>query len=149
MEPLFISRQATGYRLPVVVDSELPKVDQVELERAVLVELADYRRVLIPASFITDFHSTPPWSQSLLPAYNNKTNLAAVVHDFLYMEWEQFLAVYPELQQADGRQYADAVYLELMERFNRGRFRNRLYLAGVRWLGRWNWQRFRKQNALS
>ncbi len=140
--PLVIGRSARAYRLPVVIDSELPKTDQMEIGRAVLLELADGRLLYIRERFVSDAHSTPVWSWSVLPAFNNKTNLAAYAHDYLYMRWEEFAAVNENLP-ADGRAYADSVYLELMERMNPGRFRNRLYYAGVRLFGGLNWQRFR------
>ncbi|MGF7217491.1 hypothetical protein GGR92_003665 [Spirosoma lacussanchae] len=146
MEPtLLIRRTATYYTVPVMVDSRLNKPDQISLAVTVVVELADYRRVLLPVGFVTDCHSTPAAGQSILPGFNNRTNLAAWVHDRLYMCWEEFLLVYPELADADARAYADAAYLELMERFNRGRFRNRVYLAAVRLFGWWNWRTFRSQ----
>ncbi|GAB3990356.1 hypothetical protein GCM10028807_17340 [Spirosoma daeguense] len=145
MSDEFISRTATFYSLAVVVDSRLPKSDQMTLERAVVVELADFRRVRIPAGFLTDCHSTPPWSQSLLPAYNNRTNLAAIVHDYLYMEWEHFVAIYPELAGADARAYSDEVYQELMERFGGKGLRNWLYVLAVRTFGGINWRKFRNE----
>ena len=113
----------------------------------ILVELADFRVLLIPADFLTDCHSTPPWSQSVLPAYDTKTNLAAMTHDRLYMAWEDFAIDQQELlvmSASAARAYADSIYLELMERFNPGRFRNRLYYAGVRLFGWWNWRKFRR-----
>ncbi|WP_020603125.1 DUF1353 domain-containing protein [Spirosoma spitsbergense] len=145
MSKRFIEWSDTFYSLPVIIDSRLPKPDQMRVEQDVLVELVDYRRVLLPANFLTDCHSTPPWSQSLLPAYNNRTNLAAIVHDYLYMNWEQHLEHYPELMDVDGRSYADGIYLELMQRFNPGQWRNRLYFGAVRAFGGWNWRKFRQQ----
>lgn len=143
---LFIGRQSRSYQLAVVMASDLPKPDQMALVWDVVVELADYRRVLLPAGFISDCHSTPPWSQSVLPAYDNRTNLAAYVHDYLYTHWESFLAVYPELASVDGRAYADAAYQELMERFGHNPFRNWLYYVAVRLLGGWNWRKFRRES---
>ncbi|GAB3552144.1 hypothetical protein [Spirosoma fluminis] len=62
------------------------------------------------------------------------------------MNWEEFVRVYPDLAgHRDARLYADQAYLELMERFNRGQFSNRLYYAGVRLFGWWNWRKFRQQ----
>lgn len=142
---LFIGLTDSFYCLPVVIDSRLPKPDQMAVFYNVLLELEDKRVLLIPADFITDCHSTPPWSQSVLPAYDNHTNLAAVAHDRLYMNWEEFVATYPELKAIDGKQYADKVYLELMERFKPGSFRNKLYYAGVKLLGGWNWRKYRSQ----
>ncbi len=140
--PLVIGRSARAYRLAVVIDSELPKTDQMRLGEDVLLELADGRLLYLRASFVTDCHSTPVLLWSLLPAYNNRTNLAAIAHDYLYLRWEEFAAVNEGLP-SDGRAYADSVYRELMERINPGRFRNRLYYAGVRLFGGMNWQRFR------
>ncbi|GAB4050435.1 DUF1353 domain-containing protein [Spirosoma litoris] len=147
-EPIFIGRLDTDYSLIVVMSSRLPKTDQMLVYHDIRVELADLRVLLIPADFLTDCHSTPPWSQSVLPAYDNKTNLAAIAHDKLYMDWEAFTVNYTELQAMSAkaaRAYADGVYLELMERFNPGRFRNKLYYAGVRLFGWWNWRKFRSQ----
>ncbi len=142
---LFIGRNDAFYSLPVWIDSRLAKPDQMATGQPLLVELSDYRRVYIPATFVTDCHSTPTWSQSLLPAYDNRTNLAAIVHDCLYINWELFLAVYPELSGADARAYSDQAYRELMERFKPGSFRNRLYYVAVRVFGGWNWRKFRSQ----
>ncbi|GAB4047103.1 DUF1353 domain-containing protein [Spirosoma litoris] len=144
-EALLIAFTDSYYCLPVVIDSRLSKSDQMAVLQDVLVELADTRRVLIKANFLTDCHSTPPWSQSLLPAYNNRTNLAAITHDCLYMEWERFINSYPELSGVDGRAYSDTAYRELMERFNPGHWRNGLYYRAVRLFGGWNWRRFRDQ----
>lgn len=143
-KPVVIGRSDSFYRMPVYIDSRLPKADQMEVLRDVVVELRDCRRLVIKARFITDCHSTPAWSWSLLPAYDNRTNLAAIGHDFLYMCWEEFVTVYPELEP-EGRAYADAVYFELMERFKPGGLKNRVYFAGVRLFGGWNWRKFRRK----
>ncbi|MVM37269.1 DUF1353 domain-containing protein [Spirosoma sp. HMF3257] len=145
---LFISLTDSFYCLPVVIDSRLEKPDQMAVLQDVLVELADHKLLLIPANFVTDCHSTPPWSQSTLPAYDNLTNLAAVAHDRLYMEWEEFANLYEDLKalgEIAARAYADGVYYELMERFKPGSFRNKLYYAAVRLFGWRNWRKFRKQ----
>ncbi|MVM29929.1 DUF1353 domain-containing protein [Spirosoma sp. HMF4905] len=131
--------------MAILINSQLPKTDQMTVLQDVWVELEDTRMVLIKANFLTDCHSTPPWSQSLLPAYNNRTNLAAIAHDCLYLEWERFILTYPGLCGADGRAYADNVYLALMERFDPGHWRNGLYYGAVRLFGWWNWRNFRRQ----
>jgi len=143
---------AHSYQVVVVIDSTLAKIDQMRLLQELQVELLDSRVVVVAKDFVTDCHSTPAWSQAVLPEYNNKTNLAAIVHDWLYMEWEQFVDPYPELlalQESQARAYADSVYLELMERFNQGRWPNKIYYAGVRLFGWWNWRKFRKRNKIS
>ncbi|QMW04081.1 DUF1353 domain-containing protein [Spirosoma foliorum] len=145
---LLIALSDSFYCLPVVIDSRLEKPDQMTVLQDVLVELADHKLLLIPADFITDCHSTPPWSQSLLPAYDNLTNLAAVAHDRLYMDWEKFADLYVEIKalgDSADRAYADGVYFELMERFKPGSFRNKLYYAAVRLFGWWRWRKFRRK----
>lgn len=145
-EAIVVSLSATDYRAIVVIDSTLAKPDQMSLAAAITVLLADSRSVVVPVGFVTDCHSTPAFLASVLPEYDNRTNLAAIVHDFLYMEWEQQVAVYPELIELsinEARLYSDSIYLELMERFNPGCFRNKIYYAGVRLFGGWNWRKFR------
>lgn len=133
---ILITRSAKSYSLPVVVDSTLPKTDQVALADAVRVELEDGMMITVPAGFVTDFHSTPTWTWSALPAFDNKTNLAAVVHDWLYMN------------QPEGftRKRADDIFLELMNRFSPDTTRrNLLYYQGVRAFGWRNWNQYSKQ----
>lgn len=138
-----------SYRLRVAMDSRLPKPDQMQLTAPVLVELPGNRVVILPAGFITDCHSVPLWLGSILPEYDNRTNLAAVVHDYLYMHWEDFLeqneltswAQYWTPQAC--RAYADECYRELMSRFHPTGWRNKLYYRAVRLFGWYNWQKFR------
>lgn len=148
IQALFIAFSEPFYCLPVVIDSRLEKPDQMAVLQDVLVELADHRCLLIPAQFVTDCHSTPPWSQSLLPAYDNLTNLAAVIHDRLYMDWEAFADLYVDIQllkESEARAYVDRVYFDFMERFKPGSFRNKLYYAAVRLFGWTRWKQYRRQ----
>lgn len=149
-----ITRSDTEYDLPVSFRSTLAKPDQYVTRQAWRVELFDGRSVVVPAEFVTDCHSTPPWLQSLLPAYNNRTALAAIVHDYLYMHWEEtgLIGAGPyeydwEPPGYNNRDYADQCYLRLMEQFAPGHWRNRLYYFAVRLFGWWNWNHFRAQHA--
>lgn len=152
MEPILIGVGDTSYTIWIAMASDLAKPDQMVILHDVEVELADLRTLLLPGGFITDCHSTPACIQFILPAYDNKTNIAAISHDRLYMDFESYLLEYPELsvlKESAARLYADGVYLELMERFNRGHWKNRIYYAGVRLFGWWNWRKFRKRNFIS
>lgn len=145
-----IRRSDTHYRLRVAMSNQLAKPDQMQLTAPVIVELTDGKEVLLPAGFVTDCHSVPPWLGSLLPEYDNRTNLAAVVHDYLYMHWEEF-ASQPDSYYVFShmnRRYADQVYFELMNRFHPGGWRNRLYYRAVRLFGSFNWYKFRQVNQL-
>lgn len=145
-EPIIVGIPDNSYQALVFINSTLAKADQMLVAAELRVELSDSCLVVVPAGFVTDCHSTPAFLASVLPEYDNRTNLAAIVHDFLYMEWEQQVAVYPflvELKADEARAYADSIYLELMERFNPGCFRNKIYYAGVRLFGGWNWRKFR------
>lgn len=152
MEPILIGVGDTSYSIWMATASDLDKPDQMVILHDVEIDLDDYRTLLLPAGFITDCHSTPAVIQFILPAYDNKTNIAAISHDRLYMDFESYLLEYPELMAlpvSAARLYADKVYLELMERFNRGHWKNRVYYAGVRLFGWWNWRKFRKRNKIS
>lgn len=152
MEPILIGVGDTSYSIWMATASDLDKPDQMVILHDVEIDLDDYRTLLLPAGFITDCHSTPACIQFILPAYDNKTNIAAISHDRLYMDFECYVMAYPELKELSqdaARKYADGVYLELMERFNRGKWRNRVYYAGVRLFGWWNWRKFRKRNKIS
>ncbi len=148
-DQLLVGLGDTSYQALIIIDSRLAKADQMLVAADLVVMLSEDRMVTVPAGFITDCHSTPAFLASVLPEYDNRTNIAAIVHDFLYMEWEQQVAVYPflvELQLDEARAYADSIYLELMERFNPGHFRNKIYYAGVRLFGWWNWRKWRRQH---
>jgi len=142
-----ITRQATTYAIPFRLDTEVPKRDQIRLDVALSVELAEFRVVRLPAGFVTDFHSVPPILWSIWPPYNTKTNLAAMVHDYLYMHWEQYVQDYPlldGLSWKDARHYADDAFLELMDQFSPDTpVRNYMYYVAVRLFGAPNWARFR------
>lgn len=149
-----IRRSDNRYRLPVAIDSTSAKPDQYVVWDDIAVELFDSRCVIVPAGFVTDCHSTPPWLQSLLPAYNSRTALAAIVHDYLYMQWEQTSLIGAGPYEYDweppgynNREYADRCYFELMQQFAPHYWRNRLYWLAVRLFGLINWNKFRRQNA--
>ena len=150
-----ISNKQSGYTIRVWLDSHTPKPDQFVVADGFTVELFDGRCVVIPEGFTSDGHSTPAWLDSLLPHFNSRTNLAAIVHDYLYMHWEAVEAgvMHDEHNDPDWtwyvlddkRQYADDVYWHLMEQMAPGYWRNRLYWLAVRLAGGWNWRRFRWQ----
>ena len=73
---------------------------------------------------------------SLLPAYDNRTNIAAICYDYLYMHWESFIADQAEYI-TDARAYADRAYLSLIRQFHPTGWRNRGYYTAVRlfWMG--------------
>ncbi|NID09376.1 DUF1353 domain-containing protein [Fibrivirga algicola] len=147
---LAITRTASEYAIAVQIESKAEKRDQFRVAQTLRVELFDGRIVAIPAGFVTDCHSTPPWTQSLLPAYDTRTALAAIVHDYLYMHWERYeseagiLELHRDLMGRE-RRYADRCYLDLMERFAPGYWRNQIYYTAVRLFGGWNWSAYRKQ----
>ncbi|ARK13049.1 DUF1353 domain-containing protein [Fibrella sp. ES10-3-2-2] len=145
-----ITRTASEYAIAVQIESKAEKRDQFRVAQTLRVELFDGRVVVIPAGFVTDCHSTPPWTQSLLPAYDTRTALAAIVHDYLYMHWERFecevgaLELHHDLM-GDERRYVDRCYLDLMERFAPRYWRNRVYYYAVRAFGGWNWRIYRNK----
>lgn len=147
-----IGRNDTAYTLRVAIDSRLSKSDQMRLTAPAIVELFNGKEVVLPAGFVTDCHSTPRLLASLLPEYDNRTNIGAVVHDYLYMHWEEFAQdQYPHDYQIIGdgpaaRWYADGIYLSLMDQFHPKGWRNRLYYAAVRVFGWYNWEKFRELN---
>ncbi|MEZ0607867.1 DUF1353 domain-containing protein [Fibrella sp. WM1] len=146
-----------AYVVSVEIDSRLPKRDQMRVSQSFTVELFDGRLVTVTAGFVTDCHSTPPLLHNLLPAYHCRTNLAAIVHDYLYMHWEAF--DYHQLRERrdgfpaqskllamainDPRAYADEAYYRLMEQMAPGEWRNGLYWVAVRLFGWWRWRSFR------
>lgn len=147
-----IRRTDTAYRVRVEIDSTLPKRDQMRVAEAFSVVLCGLI-IRVPAGFVTDCHSTPPWLHSLLPAYDCRTNLAAIVHDYLYMHWaDVFLQNppsrhtirYAEKDPGYYRWLADECYRELMEQFRPGHWRNPIYYRAVRLFGGLNWHRFRQ-----
>ncbi|MEZ0484287.1 DUF1353 domain-containing protein [Fibrella aquatica] len=147
----FISSKQTNYDLIVYLSSETPKRDQFLVGEEVAVELFDGRVVVIPFGFMTDAHSTPVWLHSLLPHFDSRTNLAAIVHDYLYIHFEVFtrerrLTDWME-DQIDGgdRKFADDAYLALMEQMAPGHWRNKVYYRAVRMFGWVNWNRFRDE----
>ena len=150
MEQTLIRRTDRYYELPVIIDSRLPKPDQMRTASTLRIELFDGRMLVVPARFVTDCHSTPLLLASLLPEYDNRTNIAAICHDYLYMHWEAFLADQAEpiidARRGDARAYADRVYLYLIRQFHPTGWRNQIYYAAVRLFGRWNWYRYRLLN---
>ena len=147
-----ISRTDKFYAITCRIHSLVPKRDQLYLAEEIQVELFDGNRVRIPAGFLTDFHSVPPWLWSLWPPFNAKTNLAALVHDYLYENWDEF-AIGKALVHIEAygqeRHYADHAFLQLMDQFSpKTRTRNYLYYLGVRLGGWWNWNEFRKANTI-
>lgn len=145
-EQTLIRRTDRHYALPVIIDSRLPKPDQMRTASTLRVELFDGRMLVIPAQFVTDCHSTPLLLASLLPEYDNRTNIAAICHDYLYMHWEAFAADQDGLFTIgvfDGRAYADRVYLSLIRQFHPTGWRNRVYYTAVRLFGGTNWRRYR------
>ncbi|WP_158408769.1 DUF1353 domain-containing protein [Fibrella aestuarina] len=144
----------------VYLDSETQKSDQFVVAEPIFVELFDSRVVVIPADFVSDGHSTPRLLDVLLPHYDAKTNLAAIVHDFLYMHWEVFEQQQKQLRAAvlecpsrllsididDPRAYADEAYYRLMEQMAPCQWRNGLYWVAVRCLGWWNWRGYRRND---
>ena len=101
MEQL-ITRQDTGYSHSVSsLDTTVPKPDQMAAGDAHLsVELGERASgtVTVPSGFITDFHSV---CRPFCGAFGRPTMAGptgrAMVHDWLYMHWEQYVRNYPEL----------------------------------------------------
>ena len=153
-----ITKANSQYRILVYLDSRVPKSDQLIICETLRVELMDGRIAKVPNRMLSDCHSTPRWLDFLMPHFDAKTNLAAIVHDYLYMNWEDFeqqtgpLLMVWDLEPIDSaacqqRQYCDGCYLELMERFRPGNWRNTLYYTAVRLFGGWNWRKFRRANS--
>lgn len=155
-----IRREDRAYTLRVAMTSRLEKPDQMYITEPVKVELFDGKEVTLPVGFVTDCHSIPlvlratiPLLAYLMPEYDNRTNVAAIVHDFLYIHWEKFVdqAMIPTQAELIGngqfaRLYADTCYEELMRRFSPNNWRNRLYYRVVRIFGWYNWKKFRKSH---
>lgn len=138
------------YQLLLINDSTLKKIDQIRIGELTIVELFDHSFVKLPRNFVTDFHSVPRCLQWILPAFNNKTNLAAAVHDLLYMRWEHYLKTCPEKIEIDGRIFADKAFLALMHQFSpTTKLENHVYYLAVRVFGYFNWKKFRKRHLLS
>ena len=135
------------YVLLLINDSTLKKIDQIRVGELTIVEVFDGSLVKLPKGFVTDFHSMPRQIQWILPAFNCRTNLAAVVHDYLYMHWEKYLQSYPEKNQIKGRKFSDEVFLQLMHQFSpKTKVENYVYYLGVRIFGLFNWKKFRNKH---
>ncbi len=83
METTHRKRDVECCDLVLVSDSTLPKADQMRVGKTLCVELADGSLVIIPKGFVTDLFSVPPWLHTLFKPYDNRINLAAVVHDYI------------------------------------------------------------------
>ncbi|MCX6217620.1 DUF1353 domain-containing protein [Spirosoma sp.] len=151
------AKTATEVRnLPLVSDSTLEKADQMRLGAAIRVELNDGRWVTVPEGFVTDLFSVPPWLHTLFKPYDNRLNLASIVHDYLYEYWEVFEKdqrcyiglEWEPVYYAGGeeRRYADRAMLDIMLRFRQHNKTLHVFYYAVRLGGRSNWNYFRHRN---
>lgn len=139
---ILIKRSDKHYCLPMLNDSRAKKRDWMQVIEKVSVELLDGQLLDIYPDFWTDFHSSPRWAWSLVSPFDNRTNLAAVAHDWLYENWEQSGIE----ADHDARHYADFAYLELMDQFSpETPIGNFVRYVWVRSLGWYNWNDYRRK----
>lgn len=144
---IYINYEDESYKIPFINDSSSEKYDWLILDEDIKVELINHNILFIPKYFPSDFHSIPQVLQCILPAFNNKTNIAALVHDFLYEYWELYDIIYKDIPDDLARKYSDICYLDLMNRFSPNtKIKNKIYYYGVRLFGIFNWRKFRKEN---
>ena len=143
---LLIRQSDTEPLIPLMMDARLKKRDQFRLLRRTGVELPDGRIIVVRGGFVTDIHSVARLMQSFLSAYDNRTGLAAILHDWLYIHWEKVLLAHPDLT-SQSRPYADWAYLTLMRRYSpETPLLNRIYYTGVVIGGWYNWRKYRTHN---
>ena len=137
-----IRRVDRHYTITLTNNSRATKRDWIGVYESIRVELFDGRWLDIEAGFESDCHSAPRLIQAIVPAFDNRTNLAAIVHDYLYEHWECFREDEDRLH-VHGRHYADQAYLELMDQFSpQTKVGNYVRYIGVRLGGWWNWTEF-------
>jgi len=124
-------------------DSSLIRPDQVRTARTIYVEVKPGIWVKIPRGYVTDYFSVPLWLWSLFRQFDNHANIAAIVHDWLYENWEVFLLKYPMMSQVENpRLWSDKVFYELLSRF-RNNNTSRMYYYAIRLGGGANWKKYR------
>jgi len=104
-------------------------------------------RLFIPKNeFETDFASIPRLFWRVLPPVGDgaraRYGLAAVIHDWLYVDAEESLFFLPADQR---RRYADDVFLACMVALEVSPWRRRVMYRAVRLFGRRIWNRRHKQ----
>lgn len=77
-----------------------------------------YRRVVVPAGYVTDFASSPQWLWWLIPSIG-KYNRAALIHDFLYEN--RIIPVGKLLNNSTARKLADDTFLEVANQIDPAR----------------------------
>ncbi|WP_044171148.1 DUF1353 domain-containing protein [Flectobacillus major] len=112
---------------------DIPASDQWRLVRDVFFEVSYYGKVTVPAGYVTDFASSPPFLWSLFPAIG-KYNRAALIHDFLY---ENRMIAQGNLSDYEARLLADKIFLEIANTVNpRGKTKHYLMFWAIRLFGR-------------
>lgn len=86
--------------------------------------------ILVPAGFITDFASTPPFLRWLIPP-QGKYGKACVIHDYCYAT-----ACYSKLK-------SDKIFLEGMEVLGVSQWKREMMYNGVVVFGWWAWYKHR------
>lgn len=90
-----------------------------------------WRKITVPAGFITDFASIPPWAW-IVATKLGPWNRPAILHDYLY-----FSAIF-------DRKTADLLFLAAMRDRRVVRWRRKLMYIAVR-IGGWpSWKRYRR-----
>lgn len=97
-------------------------------------------QVTVPVGFITDLTSVPPLFRGLVSRAGPWLE-AAVVHDYLYVAWQDVQGAQP---RAQDRKFADDIMFAAMEAANVSTWRKWSIYAAVRLLGGWT---FSKTNA--
>lgn len=148
MNTILLHHTERERHLRVDIFSGLEKRDQFLLLEPVMVQLPDQHRYLtIPAGYVSDGASVPPWLWSWFPPYDNKVQVAYVVHDYLYDHWEL-----TKLTEDDARKFADVTMLRLCLQFDKIQIgKHVLFYLACRWFGQRKWksarQRARQVNA--
>lgn len=87
--------------------------------------------IKIKKGFVTDFASVPRFFWRILPP-TGKYNVAAIVHDYLYMTGEV------------SKESADKIFLILMKHLKVSRWKRKVMYKAVRYFGKTAWDKHRK-----
>jgi len=102
-----------------------------EIHQEISVVLSNDVIMEIPIGYVTDFASVPRWLWSLISPQGVGTNLASIIHDFIYTEHNY------------SRKFADKEFLAWLNFLEPNhKIRNKLMYRAVRAFGKSRWKKY-------
>jgi len=108
-----------------------------EIQQKIVVELSNGVILKVPIGYVTDFASVPRWLWSLISPQGVSTNLASIIHDYLYTEHPY------------DRKFADKEFLLWLNYLScKHKLRNRLMYVALRIFGKPRWEKYAVEKSL-